>query len=305
MRLVSMWMCCGFALVGFVPKAAEAQYAAQVLSYSQGATPVPGFTNPSAAIGSPERFSGEGSMFPSVVSPFSPPFLTSEVVSVGEGGHLTLRLSHYALPQASEPEIGIFTTVGLIDVEYPHGDAGSDAITFVRIDRALVEVSEFGIDWTSLGVVDFDVPMNGYIDLTDPFAGAPGSVPSDFRQPFVGSLDSFDGLKYFDAGGGPDMLDLLAGSGGGKWIDISASGLAKIGFLRFSVADDLNTGIGLNLDLDAVSISHAALGDVTVPEPAAMVLVGIVLAGLARRRQRMHLRPHSPAVRGQVPTTRM
>ena len=58
-------------------------------------------------------------------------------------------------------------------------------------------------------------------------------MPSDFQKPFTGNLSSFNGLRYFDAAN-PDMLDLLAGSGGGKWLDISGTGLAQVGFIRFS-----------------------------------------------------------------------
>src|SRR5215216_4313944 len=80
------------------PQHSQAQYAAQVISYNQGATPSTGFTTASAALGEPERFTGE-SVFPGVVSPFNPPFRSNEIVSVGEGGQLTLRLSNYAIPQ--------------------------------------------------------------------------------------------------------------------------------------------------------------------------------------------------------------
>jgi hypothetical protein len=209
--------------------------------------------------------------------------LSSEIVSVGEGGHLTLRLSNYAVPQPAGPEIGLFSNVGLIDVNYPFGKAGSPAGTFGPPDSALVEVSANGTAWVSLGKVTLEVPTNGYTDLTDPFAGAPGSVPSDFQQPFTGSLSSFDGLKYFDAGG-PDMLDLLAGSGGGKWLDISGTGLAQVGYIRFSLADDGSAGTKLNFEIDGVSVSHAALGG-AVPEPAAITLCGLTLSAAAIRRR--------------------
>jgi len=260
----------------------SAQFAVDVLSYSAGTAPAPGFTTPAAALGSPERFSGEG-VFPSVVSPFSPPFLSSEVVSIGETGQLTLRLSHYALPQAGALEIGVFTNAGLVETDFPNGQAGSPVGVF-GVDSAVVELSENGIDWVSLGSITFDLPTNGYTDLSDPFSNAPGSALSDFQQPFTQSLSSFDGLKYADAVN-PDMLDLLAGSGGGKWLDISASGLAKVGFIRFSVADDLTT-TNFKFELDAVSISHAAMGAVTVPEPGTIVLGLIVLSYWHFRRHR-------------------
>jgi hypothetical protein len=244
-----------------------AQNAAQVLSYNQGTTPSTGFTTASAALGEPERFSGEGGSFPSVVSPFSPPFLSSEVLSIGEGGQVTLRLSNFAVSQSSgPPEIGVFGNVGIIDVNYPNGQAGPTASTFSPLDSADVAVSADGVTWLSLGSKLFDVPTNGYTDVS-PFASAPGSALSDFQQPFVGSLSSFDGRSY------SSMLSLLGGSGGGKWIDISSAGLSQVGYVRFSLANDGNSGTSLNFDLDAVSISHAALGAATVPEPATLALL--------------------------------
>jgi hypothetical protein len=272
---------------------AAAQYAAAVISYDAGATPAAGFTTASAALGAPERFTGEG-VFPGVVSPFSPPFLASEIVSVGEGGQITLRLSHYAIPQPVGPEIGLFENIGLIDVDFPNGQAGSPAATFGPLDNAQVDVSADGINWVSLGRVTFDVPTNGYTDLTDPFSSTPGAAPSDFQQPFTLELSSFDGLPYFDAGG-PDMLELLAGSGGGTWLDISSTGLANVGYLRFSLADDGNAGTSLNFELDAVSIAHAALGSM-VPEPATATLAFSAVMALFT----FCLRPGCPAAPTQA-----
>jgi hypothetical protein len=269
---------CSLLCVITVQTRATAQYAASVVSYNAGTTPAAGFTTPSTAIASPERFTGEGS-FPGVVSPFNPPFLASEIVSVGEGGQITLRLSHYAIPQAGSPEIGVFENVGLIDTSFPNGVAGSPAATF-GIDSAVVDVSADGTNWVSLGNIAFDIPANGYTDVTDPFASTAGNVPSDFQKPFTGSLNSFSGLRYFDAGG-PDILEVLDGSGGGKWLDISGTGLGQVGFIRFAVADDLSTTSRLNFELDAVSIAHAAVGAAVVPEPASIMLFILALSALA------------------------
>jgi hypothetical protein len=284
----------GFTLIAVCPSPAAAQFAAAVVSYDAGTTPAAGFTTPAAALGSPERLTGEGS-FPGVVSPFNPPFLSSEIVSVGEGGQITLRLSHYAIPQADSPEIGVFENLGLIDTNFPNGVAGSPAMTF-GIDSAIVDVSADGTNWVSLGNLEFDVPANGYTDVTDPFSSTPGSVPSDFQQPFTGDLSSFNGLRYFDPGG-LDMLELLAGSGGGKWLDISATGLTQVGFIRFSVADNGDAMTGLNFELDAVSIAHAAMGTAVVPEPAALRLAGLAAAMLWSRRRPDHRGGRSRPVR--------
>jgi hypothetical protein len=196
--------------------------------------------------------------------------LSSEIVSVGEGGHITLRLSHYAVPQAMGPEIGVFENLGLIDTNFPNGLAGSPAMAF-GIDSALVEVSANGAHWVSLGNVTFDLPANGYTDVSNPFSSTAGNSASDFQQPFIGGLTSFSGLRYFDAGG-PDMLELLAGSGGGTWLDISGTGLAQVGFIRLSLANDMNATSQLNFELDAISIARAARGTTVVPEPVTETL---------------------------------
>ena len=261
---------------------ANAQYAVEIVSYDQGATPAlewptnDPYNIASAALGEPERTTGDGTDYPSVVSPFSPPYLRSEFVSIGEGGWLTLRLSNYALPQAAGPEIGVFTNAGLMDQDWPNGQATNPAMAF-GAERADVEVSEDGINWIVLGSPLFDLPTNAYTDLTDPYSSSAGSVQADFQQPFIGTLSDFDGLFYND-GGGADILDLLAGSGGGTWLDISQAGLPRVGYLRFLVPDDGDAGTGLNFELDAVSIAAGAMGDATIPEPAAAILAA--LAGL-------------------------
>jgi hypothetical protein len=283
-RRTSVFVCAMVMEFSIFVNLAIAQYAMQVISYNQGTTPQSGYTTASAAIGEPERFTGEG-VFPGVVSPFNPPFGTNEIVSVGEGGQITLRLSNYAIPQpGATPEIGVFENVGIGDANYPNGQAGTPATTFGS-DIALVEVSPDGASWISLGNLLFNLPANGYTDLPDPYSATAGSAPSDFQQPFTGTLSSFNGLRYSDPTNF-DMLDLLAGSGGGNWLDLSGTGLAQVGYIRFSVPDDGNPGTSKNFEVDGVSISHAAMGGPTVPEPASslLILIAISVAFIVRRQ---------------------
>ncbi len=264
-----------------------AQYAVAVVSYEQGTTPSlewptnDPYNLAAAAIGQPALLTG--SEFPNVVSPFSPPFLRDQIVSIGEGGWITLRLSHYVIPQAAGPEIGIFSNAGQADKAWPSGQAQTPAVAF-GAKEAAVEVSNNGNDWTSLGNILFDLPTNAYTDLTDPYAPTAGNVQADFQQPFSGTLSDFDGLPYADASA-PDMLDLLAGSGGGTWLDLSDTGLSQVGYIRFQMADDGDTGTSLNFELDAVSIARSAMGEATVPEPSAIVLATVAgMIWCSRRR---------------------
>jgi hypothetical protein len=265
-----------------------AQYAVEVTSYDAGTTPAIDFESglpyniTSTALGEPSRFTNDA-FFPGVVSPFSAPYKRGQLLSVGETGHVTLRLSNYALPQPGGKEIGVFAHAGLIDIGFPAGQAGDPASVF-GVDSAFVEVSADGTNWFAIGDTTFDIPTNGYSDVTDPFAGSPGSVPSDFQKPFLGSLASFDGLPHSDAGG-PDILEVLDGSGGGNWLDVPA-GLSQVGFIRFSVADDGNPAFPLNFELDAVSIASAALGGPTIPEPATIGLALGCLTAWADSRRR-------------------
>jgi hypothetical protein len=266
--------------IAFGERTAEGQHALGVVSYSAGSTAAANFMNPASALGSPSRFTG-GS-FPSAVSPFSPSFQSSQIVSIGEGGQLTLQLSNYAVAQAGGlPELGVFSNVGIADTSFPNGVAGSPASGF-GINSAAVEVSQNGTSWVNLGSTLFDVPTNGFTDLSDPYSSTAGNSPSDFQQPFVGSLSSFNGLQYTHPSNF-DVLDLLAGSGGGKWLDISSSGLAQIGYVRFSIADDGNANTSLRFQLDAVSVSHAAFGT-TVPEPTVLALLITTLLPALRTR---------------------
>src|SRR5438552_14156984 len=79
--------------------AGDDPFADSVVEYNPGTGASPAYMNPLTALGSPERFTGEG-IFPSVVSAFSPPFGTDEIVSIGAGGHLTV---HFNSPITNDP----------------------------------------------------------------------------------------------------------------------------------------------------------------------------------------------------------
>ncbi len=279
-------VCCGFGLNG---QARGASHAAQASNYVAGDGAASSFDNPAAALGEPTRLTGVG-VFPGVVSAFNPPYLTSEIVSIGEEGSIELQLANYLLPLATGSELGVFTNVGLIDNDFPNGVAASPlsaiAGTF-GADAAVLEVSADGTSWVSLGEQLFDVPTIGYADVTDPFAETAGNTPSDFGKPYEGALADLAGLSYHDANA-PDILDVFAGSGGGSWLDLSSTGLEKIGWLRFSVPSDGNPDTHFQFELDGVSIANNAVGP-AVPEPNAVAIGLIGLSALFATRLRRRI----------------
>ena len=99
----------------------QSHWAVEVIDFDAGTTGTPGFDNPATALGEPERFTGEG-VFPGVVSPFNPAFGTDELVSIGEGGHLTVRFDRPINNNGSHlfgVDLIIFGNGGFADSDFP------------------------------------------------------------------------------------------------------------------------------------------------------------------------------------------
>ena len=83
------------------------------------------------------------------------------------------------------------------------------------------------------------------------------------------TLSSFDGLTETEA------LALYAGSGGGKGIDLTGTGLSWIRYVRVT-----NSNPDWNVEIDAFADVAA------IPEPAAiLVVMGASLLGLMRKKK--------------------
>lgn len=261
------------------PTFAQSRYATQVIDYDPGSTPVAGYTDSSTALGTPERMTGEGTPYLGAVTMFNAPWGTDEVVSIGEDGYITLTFDR---PITNDPshlygqDFILFANAGFIDTDYPNGLIGG----VFGNDDALVEVSADGSDWRTVShnLADGLFPMQAYRDV-GPFDTSPGLVPTNFLKPMNPSLTyaDFAGLDYADA------LAFYGLSGGGTPIDIAATGLTSVEYVRITVLDDGDSGTGLNFELDAISV---------VPEPATagMLVAGLILT-CRRRRPFVSLRP--------------
>jgi hypothetical protein len=108
----------------------------------------------------------------------------------------------------------------------------------------------------------------GYSDVIDPLSSDPGSALTDFTKPVDPSLVT-TGLTL------PQMVAAYDGSGGGVGIDISATGLPAISYVRISNAVDAQ----FVPEIDGFADVRA------VPEPGTwVVFVGLLAAtGLIRQ----------------------
>jgi hypothetical protein len=232
------------ALLGNLSAAfADSPYAATVVSYAPGTGAVAGFTNPAVALGSPERFTGEG-LFPQAVTPFQPAYRPNEVVSIGMGGQLTLAFDHDVLDDPRNPfgvDLIVFGNSFFTD-----GSFGLGIVAGLAAEGGTVSLSADGVTWvTAKGrAADGLFPTLGYLD-SGPFSVVAGSVESNFLRPVDPSiaLDSCVGLDY------GSLVSLYDGSGGGTGIDIGALGLARVRFVRITGPSTLGT----SPEIDAVA----------------------------------------------------
>lgn len=252
------------------PSAAGGPFADAVVHYHAGSDAIPGFTDPDAVLGSPTRFTGVQYGFPSVVSPFSPAFDPGEIVSVGFGGSLTLRMGRTIRDDASHRfglDFIVFGNAGFIDVEYPNGAVGDGPAFFGQQAPVLVEASMDGHSWSTVAVHTLDLwPTLGYRDAS-PFDGAPGSVLTSFTRAMDPSLTLGDvaGMSY------AELVGAYGRSGGGIGFDLSSAGLVEANYLRFTHAGSANQ----TFQIDAVA---------AVPSPASVPLL-LGITGLWRTRR--------------------
>ncbi len=268
-------------------------FAGHVVSYNAGASPSSRYyfdsswnfvgtdplTMPVVALGKPSGLVVDPYVDDMIVSAFNPAANRHQIVSIGEGGSLTLRLENYVVIGAGA-DIGLFTNVGLGDDAWPGGQTATPATTF-GADEVTVDVSYNGSDWTSLGSIMPNLPTNAWTDAAGPYAtSATGLTESDYSNPFTGTLSDFDGKTF------AEINTLLNGSAGGFWLDLSSTGLTEIGYIRFTVPDDGEENVfPLNFELDAVSIASGHVG-ASLPEPCTMGMLALAGVSLLRRRRK-------------------
>ena len=111
----------------FESSAQPSGFANNVLSYNSGSGIPAGYTNASSALGEPSRITP--GQFGGPVDPFSPPYLSEQLVSAGAGGHLTLQFDTQVLNNPANP-FGIdFLIFGNSGFSITNGDFSGGGIT--------------------------------------------------------------------------------------------------------------------------------------------------------------------------------
>ncbi|QDT70421.1 hypothetical protein MalM25_33690 [Planctomycetes bacterium MalM25] len=221
-----------------------------------------------ASLGEPARTSGGA-----VVSPYSSPFAREDIVSIGEGGSLTVAFDEPVEDAPGNPfgiDLLVFgNAFYTLSGGWPFADDAT--VTGASIEGGVVELSDDGVSWVEVTGLDADglYPTNGYADASGFFPAAPGGVLSDFTLPVDPSYNPIGDTSA-------EVYAAYAGSGGGAGIDVGAYGLDSVSYVR--VTNPIGSGAVPEID---------AFADVrSVPEPTALALLAIGSLAAIRRGQR-------------------
>jgi hypothetical protein len=256
------------ALAGLflVPSTTLGQFAGSVIAYDHGTGFAANFTNANAALGAP---ASAGS-----VTPYAPPFSTSQLVSIGAGGSLTLQ---FGTPIANDPthpygmDFLIFGNSFFVTTNGSGSSAKTSGAIFTSSVSTRVEVSADATTWFTLD--PSLAPTVGTLFPTD----GPGNPlmpvnPALTGSDFAGSnLSGIRSLYSGSAGGGGFDLG-WARDGDGKAVTIES-----VSYVRIDVLNG-------RTQIDAVSV---------VPEPSVWAMV--MLAGALLVISRIE----KPETRGQ------
>jgi hypothetical protein len=255
-KLLSVLSMAGLSLIRLN---SQAQFASGIIAYNPGTGFSPNFTNSTAALGAPALGSG--------ITPFAPPFSTSQIVSIGAGGSLTLQFSTPIMNNPQDP-YGIDMMIFGNSFFVVTSGSGSSAITsgaiFTSTVSTRLEVSADGSTWFTLDPglapnVGTLFPTDG---TGDPFVPVnPALTSADFNGANLSGIRSL----YGGSAGGAGFDLSWARDGNGNSVDLQSAS-----FLRIDVLSG-------RTQIDAVSV---------VPEPTAAVIAGIGVLSLAIVRRR-------------------
>lgn len=283
MRVIALTVLC---LLSGSSSAFASSFASQVVSFTPGTNPQPGYGDPNTALGSPGRTTGSGP-FDGDVTPFNAPYAASDVVSIGAGGSLVVRFDHPVTDDAANPYGVDLLVFGNAFLGLDFGTGLADG-TLIFTEPGLISVSQDGVTWFDVPGLTADgslFPTLAYQNPPGPFDFG-GTLPTSYTRAVNPALTAADFAGLTTA----QIAALYGGSGGGTGIDLAPLGLPWIEYVRVS-----------QLAGDTWSTEVDAFAD--VPEPVAPTLLGVAALALTWSRAR---RPHpSRAAAGCAPARRL
>lgn len=252
------------------------QYAVEVKRYESGtgfATEFgtgTGYTTPASILGEPSRVTP--GMFGGPVDPFNAPYLIEQVLSVGTGGVVEVRLDTPIRRDALNPHGIDFLVFGAAGFVITNGDYSGGGITDGSLYRGGTAEARVSVSVDGLQYFTLDGSLSPVLDAMFPTDGTGGfTVPVD---PTLNAAQ-FSGL------GLSGIRALYGGSGGGAGFSLgwardgvgSPVALDSVGYVRIEVTSG-------QVLLDGVAAVRP------VPEASTWVLLGIgslALVGWTRR----------------------
>lgn len=221
----------------------RAQFASAVIDYDPGTGFAAGFTNTAAALGAPA--SGNS------VTPFSPPFAKSQLVSIGTNGWLTLRFDAPIVNDPSNPfgvDFSIFgnTFFAITNGNFSGGGITSGSIGGNNTGATVIQVSADGVNWFTLNPALAPTADNIF----------PTDGVGDPRVPVNPALTaaSFGGLGF--AG----IRALYNGSAGGTGYDLAWAQDTNGNFVNLPIVRYVRVNVLSNKsEIDAIAAVRGTL----------------------------------------------
>ena len=243
----------------------RAQFADSVVAYNPGTGFTPGYTNATAALGSPSRQTVDpdptfGGIYP--VDPFSPPYLSTQLVSLGAGGSLTMRLDTPAVNDPGHLSGIDFIVFGNSGFVITNGDFSGGGITDGSLFGNNTGATRVSVSLDNVNYYTLDPALAPAVDRLFPTDGS-----GDFQKPANPALanNEFSGKDLAGIRG------LYGGSGGGTGFDI--------GWARDTDGNTVNLSAVNFIRVDVLSDKSEIDGFAVVPEPATWAL-GLFLTGI-------------------------
>jgi len=245
----------------------RAQFASSVISYNAGTGGASGFNQPTIALGAPSTFTNDPN-FPGPVDPFDPPYLASQIVSIGAGGSLTVQFDSPIRNDATHPfgvDFIVYGNAGFTFNDFNAGTTAGDLFGAAtpgstRVSVSADNVNYFTLDTSLAPVVDAYFPTDG--------SGTFG-VPVN---PAYGNAASFNGLTL------DQIRSKYAGSAGGAGFEM---GWARDGSGNAVALDEINF-----VRVEVLNGKAEEDGFAAVPEPTTWGLVALGATALLLRKRR-------------------